>query len=113
MEAAGMDMTKDKKDIVLIFGKESIQGREDGKLQPDNMGVTYRIDKSTNPIQIDLIPKMGGGGPAVLQGILKLEGDKLTMCFGMPVPDAKEPRPTNFVPDPGKMTMMMHLKRVK
>jgi len=62
---------------------------ENGKPSPGN-GFTARIaiDWTKNPVTIDLAPKHGG---QVLQGILKLEGDRLTLAWSN-----NPPRPIDF-----------------
>ncbi len=97
----------DKKEAVLIFGKDTIQIREDGKIQPrDN--ANYRIDATQNPIHLDITVDMGP--KERLLGILKLEGDELIICFSH---DRGENRPLNFESTPDSQTMVIHMRRIK
>jgi uncharacterized protein (TIGR03067 family) len=62
----------------------------EGKLPRENSGVrfecTFHLDPTTNPKQIDLSCKAGGG-----EGIYKFEGDTLVICVG-----SKGGRPSSF-----------------
>jgi len=75
--------------------------------------VEYSVDLTKKLATIDIKPKLAGGpGGApdkVIQGILKIAGDELTICFGKDVAD----RPTEFKADAEKGVIVIHLKRVK
>jgi uncharacterized protein (TIGR03067 family) len=68
---------------------------------------TYSIDASKNPTQIDMIGTEGDlkGKPAF--GILKLDGDSLTMCYTMPGKD----RPAAFESQPQSGVFLVVWKR--
>jgi uncharacterized protein (TIGR03067 family) len=51
---------------------------------------TFKLDASKTPKQIDMTPD--GGKAGTIEGIYKIDGDKLTMCYAAP----KGKRPTAF-----------------
>jgi uncharacterized protein (TIGR03067 family) len=62
---------------------------------------TYQIDAAKDPMQIDWTAQVG-----VNYGIIKLDGDELTLCFMQALENAPgnaPPRPTDFSPQPGKI----------
>src|SRR5262249_9477158 len=65
---------------------------------------SYRIDAAKDPMHLDRIVQ----GTAT-QGIFRIDGDELTLCF-MEVPAGPPgnppPRPTDFSPQPGKIIMV-------
>ena len=87
----------------VIF-KEAGRGRE------DRAGATYKVDPKKDPAEIDLIPPPDKKEP-MLQGIYKLDGDTLTLCFGRGRPGAE--RPKSFESPEGAETVVMTLKRKK
>ncbi len=102
----GVDDRGGRQDEALIFDKDTIQVRESGKIQPHEYA-NYHIDVTRSPIQIDLdfvlhqrkIP---------LKGILKLDGDELTICITL-----AEKRPLNFESTADSQTVLFHLRRAK
>ena len=75
---------------------------ENGQPKPDN-GFTAKVtfDWSKSPVAIDMMPKHGG---ASIRGIVKLEGDRLTLAWSH-----NETRPANFDMGP----LLHHFTRVK
>ena len=68
---------------------------------------SYKLDSSKTPPQIDMIGTEGDLKGKVAPGILKLDGDTLTMCYVMP---GKE-RPTAFESQPNSGAFLVTWKR--
>jgi uncharacterized protein (TIGR03067 family) len=92
------------KQLVLTLTAERYKTERAGQVLFDS---TYSIDASKNPAQIDMIGTEGDlkGKPAL--GILKLDGDSLTMCYTMP---GKE-RPAAFESQPQTGVFLVVWKR--
>ena len=79
---------------------------KNGKEDP----VTYKLDPSKTPKEIDLAGKKFDGKDEKMYGIYKLEGDKLTIC--MVESDKPADRPKEFkTADKGKSVMMTFKKK--
>jgi uncharacterized protein (TIGR03067 family) len=68
---------------------------------------SYKIDATKTPAQIDMIGTEGDLKGMAALGILKLDGDTLTMCYVMP---GKE-RPTAFDSQPNSGAFLVVWKR--
>jgi uncharacterized protein (TIGR03067 family) len=68
---------------------------------------SYTLDTRKNPAQIDMIGTEGDLKGKIAPGILKLDGDTLTMCYVMP---GKE-RPTAFDSQPQSGAFLVVWKR--
>lgn len=55
----------------------------------DGLTAKHKLDFSTNPIQIDLMPKQRND---TMRGLIRLEGDRMTMALSTGQPN----RPTSF-----------------
>jgi uncharacterized protein (TIGR03067 family) len=88
--------------VIRIMPTESIF-LVNGKPSPaDGLTATYAIDWSKNPVAIDFIAR---GGGRKLEGILKLEGDRLILA--LPLNNAT--RPTDFGPG----NQVLHYQRIR
>jgi uncharacterized protein (TIGR03067 family) len=102
-----MDMPNIPEKPMLVFLRGEIQVHENGqrKMQDDT---AYVLDETKKPAAIDIIPKRQG--EKKLEGILKLEGDVLTMCMSV---DGSGNRPMEFRSDPNLKAVLFQLRRVK
>jgi uncharacterized protein (TIGR03067 family) len=70
---------------------------------------TYAIDATKNPVAIDMKPKGGTYAGKTLLGIVKVEGDTMTICFAEP----GKARPAKFESAPGSSTVLAVHKKAK
>jgi len=78
--------------------------QKQGKDQP----ATYKLDTTKSPVAIDMIGK-GDGKEERLYGIVKLEGNKLFLCFT--ASEKPEDRPKEFRTAPHEKTMILTLTK--
>jgi uncharacterized protein (TIGR03067 family) len=95
--------------IVFTFTADGgLTVKEGNRTKPE--GASYKVDPKKDPAEIDLIPPPDKKEPT-LQGIYRLDGDTLTLCFGRGGPGAE--RPKKFESPEGAETVVMTLKRAK
>jgi uncharacterized protein (TIGR03067 family) len=102
---------KGKERTVFVFTKTDIRVRENDR-QWDGDGdedATYTLDETRSPIHIEITPRPQGNDPNV-RGIIKLDGEKLTLCFSH---SGKGSRPTEFTSTAGTSNALMILERIK
>jgi uncharacterized protein (TIGR03067 family) len=91
-------------DASMEFGKDgTLVFKEKGR----EIAGSYKTDAKASPARLDFT--LGAGGQNIsLQGIYKIDGDTLTICFTF-----MGDRPTKFESPDGSMTMLITLKRPK
>lgn len=100
----GEEMPADMKDgtVFEFKGNQVIIHEKSGKDEP----AEFTLDSSKSPKSITIKPAKGA--EKQVNGIYKLEGDTLSICF------AKEgDAPAKFESEKGSMTMLIVLKRKK
>lgn len=98
-------ITDNNPSYVLRFGPTDSTFMVNGQPSPaDGLTASTAIDFSKNPVAIDFMPKMRGGK---MMGILKIEGDRLTINLNT----GAGPRPTNFNDRGG--TLFLQYRRAK
>lgn len=69
--------------------------------------ITYKLDTSKTPNEIDLTQTKGNGKTETLYGIFNLEGDTLTICAVPSNDPAKRPKEFTTTDDNGAMIMTL------
>ena len=107
--AGGMDLPVPDGGITFTFAADgTLMVRDGGRGKPE--AGSYKVDAKKNPAEIDLVPPPDKK-EVVLQGIYKLDGDTLTLCFRRGAPGAG--RPKEFESPAGSDVIVMTLKRAK
>jgi uncharacterized protein (TIGR03067 family) len=115
-EWVGVKATAGGKDRPVPAGGISFTFTADGKFivkegkkeKPDEG--TYKLDAKKDPAEIDIMPPAEREKQGKIEGIYKLDGDELQLCFGRG-PGAE--RPKKFESPEGSAVMLMTLKRAK
>jgi uncharacterized protein (TIGR03067 family) len=97
------------KDLQFVFKGDTATVEGNANVRKDYATLTFKLDPSVTPKQLDLTVKAGGQKDAVMQGIYELKGDELRLCvlvFG-------RDRPTEFAAPAGSVTALVVLKREK
>jgi RNA polymerase sigma factor (sigma-70 family) len=102
-EKAGLKRSGDDvKGLQVVFAAGGKLIHKNGAREQEG---TYTLDPTKTPKAID-----ASDGNEALQGIYKIEGDTLTLCFA--APDEKG-RPTEFACQPGTKMMLLVARREK
>lgn len=88
--------------LVIKNDKWTITGIEEGQTQKSEKTGTLELDLSTDPKSMDMV--FEGGGQ--FMAIYELDGDKLTICFGME-------RPKDFETDAESFERLIVYERQK
>jgi uncharacterized protein (TIGR03067 family) len=88
-------------------GKYTFTPTKDSTAQPATG--TYKLDTTKTPITVDLTAKGGTYDGKTLQGIVKVDGDTMTIAFAEP---GKE-RPTKFESTKGSGVVVAVFKKAK
>ncbi len=106
-ETAPQEKT-DKARVVIDGDQLTMRSFLDG----EDMAVTYQLDASTSPRQLDLLTRNEGKvllrGAYVGKGIYKFEGEELTICFRMPPVNS---RPGTFDSSPKSNVALWVLRK--
>ena len=88
-------------------GKYTITPTKDSKA-PVTTG-SYKLDATKSPVTIDMMPKGGTYDGKTLLGIVKVDGDTMTIAFAEPGKD----RPTKFESGEGSGIVLAVHKKAK
>ncbi|HJZ91178.1 MAG TPA: TIGR03067 domain-containing protein [Gemmataceae bacterium] len=71
--------------------------------------MAFKLDTSKSPVQIDMEGKEGPSQGFKAEGIIQLDGDKLTLAYALP----EGKRPEKFESAKDSKTMLIVMERVK
>jgi uncharacterized protein (TIGR03067 family) len=133
LRVSGPAPAEDKKDPGKLEGKwepvsQTVDGKESDEDELKNRFAVFKggklaflfkgkergtaavkLDPGKSPKQIDITYEDGPAKGTTLKGIYKVEGDKLTICFG----GFGKSRPAEFASKPGSGTILIVQKRAK
>jgi uncharacterized protein (TIGR03067 family) len=92
--------------IVRVVEKDHVVWKREGK---SFAGTRVRLDPSTKPASLDVIPDGGPNRDKPSFGIYKLAGGTLTICMA----DQGAPRPKEFKAEKGSRLTLMVFERLK
>jgi len=107
--AGGKERPVPKGGISFTFTADGKLIIREGEREKADTG-TYKADPKKDPAELDIIPPEDKKEPTV-QGIYKVDGDTLTLCFGRGKVGAA--RPSKFEAPEGSDVIVITLKRVK
>jgi uncharacterized protein (TIGR03067 family) len=90
---------------IKITADQMISSKTKGKEEP----ASYKIDTSKTPMTIDVNPTKSSDKDEKMYGIVKLEGDTLTLCVTRS--DKPEDRPKEFKSTKEEKTVMMTMQK--
>ena len=111
IETDGKLNDKPPKGDQFLFKDDKISLTAGGMTQE----LTFDLSPGEDPKGIVLIPKEAPGVNYHLQGIYRLDGDELQICWALPVKEDRigKVKPKQFKTQPGSFTVLVTLKRVK
>jgi uncharacterized protein (TIGR03067 family) len=101
VNVVGRPPPDDATGMTMVFTSNEIQIHKKGVRRTED-DAKYTIDWTKTPPTIDLVPR----AEQKLEGLLKLEGDQLTMCIGI------MGRPRDFNVGAAEAVIVIQLKRV-
>lgn len=88
-----------EKNIITTYDRE----------QKEVYRASYRLKLGSDPVQIDMTTKMQGRQETKALGIVKFDGDRWWLCYGLPGED----RPGAFKSAEDSKTMLFEMKKDK
>jgi uncharacterized protein (TIGR03067 family) len=97
------------KQLRCTFKGNTVTVQGDDEVLKDYPTLTFKLEPSTTPKQVDMTVKTGLQKDAVLEGIYELKDDELRICVRVFGKD----RPTEFTSPSGESIALLVLKREK